>query len=330
MSVINDEIILSISIPTFNRAAYLKRCLESLFILNNCKDLPVEISVYNNASTDNTDEIVNSFIEKNYPIRYTKIPDAVDGNLNIYQCYKKARGRYVLCLGDDDVFVANTIAGIINYLKHNDIGVLYLSSANVNLNTYKKYFAGNLEIEVNTDSYNFFKKMNFMVTFISTSIISNPQLNEVNSPEKDYLNFYQVPLILQQIFAGKNNATCKNIVLHAEVLNSGSYNLIDVFLVNLNKVIDLVPELNEMQKKYITRVINKELLTGFFPFFLYNIRTKNKYMETSQSLNLLHEFYKKSFYYYIFVYPIYKFPFPLAVIAKKINGGYLILKKKFG
>jgi abequosyltransferase len=205
MSAIDDSIVLSISIPTFNRAPLLKRCLESLFVLNKAKDLPIEVSVYNNGSADNTDEVVRAFIADGYPIRYTHVSPAINGNLNIYQCYQKARGRYVLCLGDDDAFVANTLDKIVQYLSTADIGVFYLSTHNINTNTYQVPFTGTLRCKTYTEAESFVRASNIMVTFISANIIRNPQLADDAPPADDYLNFYQVPLILGQIFARPTN-----------------------------------------------------------------------------------------------------------------------------
>ena len=53
---------LSICIPTFNRGDFLKRLLVD--ILENERSHEVEIVISDNASTDNTDEVVEFFKDK--------------------------------------------------------------------------------------------------------------------------------------------------------------------------------------------------------------------------------------------------------------------------
>ena len=81
-----NNIILTISIPTYNRAIYLERCLHS--ICNQLtSNIPVIIKVYDNDSTDNTYEVVKSFMDKYSQITYTKNEKNIGPDLNIGQCY---------------------------------------------------------------------------------------------------------------------------------------------------------------------------------------------------------------------------------------------------
>jgi glycosyltransferase involved in cell wall biosynthesis len=58
------EILLSICIPTYNRATYLKICLDSIMQQMHT-DYPIEIIVSDNFSTDNTLNVVSEFL--NHP-----------------------------------------------------------------------------------------------------------------------------------------------------------------------------------------------------------------------------------------------------------------------
>ena len=49
---------LSICIPTFNRARYLKNCLQSIISIKKPSLLDFQICISDNGSTDNTTEIV--------------------------------------------------------------------------------------------------------------------------------------------------------------------------------------------------------------------------------------------------------------------------------
>ena len=69
-----DKPLLSICIPTYNRAEFLKDALDSILrqINENNKD-KVEICISDNASEDNTEELVEEYQKKSpIPIIYHK------------------------------------------------------------------------------------------------------------------------------------------------------------------------------------------------------------------------------------------------------------------
>ena len=60
---------LSIIVPTYNRANYLKECLDSIINQNYPN---IEVIVTDDNSTDNTKEVVKEYIQK-YPfIKFVK------------------------------------------------------------------------------------------------------------------------------------------------------------------------------------------------------------------------------------------------------------------
>ncbi len=109
-----NEPLLSICIPTYNRAIFLKRLCESIFSQTDEDTLKrLEVCISDNASTDNTGVIVNEFSSQ-YPGNITyKINDKNYGAVyNLFQVLRTAKGKYLLCIGDDDIF----IDGAVSYL----------------------------------------------------------------------------------------------------------------------------------------------------------------------------------------------------------------------
>ena len=58
--------LLSICIPTYNRAEYLKKTLESIVWQRDFLSKDVEVVISDNCSTDDTASVVAKFVEK-YP-----------------------------------------------------------------------------------------------------------------------------------------------------------------------------------------------------------------------------------------------------------------------
>jgi len=93
---------LSICIPTYNRAAYLAQCLESVIqALFGYEDV-VEIIVSDNCSTDNTEKILADLQAKNTLLKVWRNNENVGGDRNILLAGMRGRGEYVWILGDDD------------------------------------------------------------------------------------------------------------------------------------------------------------------------------------------------------------------------------------
>ncbi|WP_157697817.1 glycosyltransferase family 2 protein, partial [Caballeronia calidae] len=101
---------LTIAIPTFNRARYLRINLQRL-----AEEMPstlsgkVEILVSDNHSTDETPTIVADAIHAGLVLRYIRNERNLGSDANIAQCFNEARGDYIQILGDDDIYVRGTL-----------------------------------------------------------------------------------------------------------------------------------------------------------------------------------------------------------------------------
>lgn len=122
--------LLSICIPTFNRAGYLRDALESIAV--QLRDDPtlkreVEVVVADNASTDNTEGTARSFAGAFDHFRYIKNPTNVgfDGNVNI--AVRAASGVYGWYLGDDDAVIRGALVHILDLCREGRQTVIGLS-----------------------------------------------------------------------------------------------------------------------------------------------------------------------------------------------------------
>jgi glycosyltransferase involved in cell wall biosynthesis len=114
---INTSPILSITIPTYNRAQYLKENLEA--ILKQITDYAskIEIIVNDNASTDNTSSVITDLAEKyKFPIQYHRKDKNVCFKDNFADVTSKATGKYLFLLGDDDILSPDFFKIIFPYL----------------------------------------------------------------------------------------------------------------------------------------------------------------------------------------------------------------------
>lgn len=114
---------LSIAIPTFNRSNYLKELL--VCIRNGVVGLEgnVEISISDNASEDDTLQVVRMF--NGLRIQYNRNTHNVGPIENVIQACKRSTGTYVLLMADDDLFCQDALANLISRIQVNrQIGVM--------------------------------------------------------------------------------------------------------------------------------------------------------------------------------------------------------------
>ncbi len=152
--------LLSISVPTYNRAHYLEDCLNSVKIqldLNPAlKDL-IEVVVSDNASTDTTKEVAEKY--RKYFTHYTYVVN--EKNLgfdpNVLSSVKNATGTYCWYLADDDVMVNGSLDYVVEKLLTNKYDVITVESAPITSIDYRdrKVF-NDSDIFQTTDPDNFF------------------------------------------------------------------------------------------------------------------------------------------------------------------------------
>jgi glycosyltransferase involved in cell wall biosynthesis len=109
---------LSICIPTFNRAQYLRNALTNC-ATNFDLGFPFEIVVSDNASTDDTTQVVEEFIAQGMPIRYHRRPVNHGSLANLSCAFNHAVGEYLLYLADDDLLIADGLKEAVAYLDKN-------------------------------------------------------------------------------------------------------------------------------------------------------------------------------------------------------------------
>jgi abequosyltransferase len=161
------SILLSICIPTFNRAKYIEQTLKSIIPKINKN---IEIVIYDGASSDNTDEIIQQYTIKYKNIIFYKAlkNGGVDGDYA--NCIEMARGKYCWLMSSDDIIFNNTLDKIISNLKSEaDIYLFNRTEADLNMEAQSRQFwlkpnIGNKLFKIHTkdDLMNYFGLVNMV------------------------------------------------------------------------------------------------------------------------------------------------------------------------
>lgn len=109
--------LLSICIPTYNRSACLRECLESLLVSARGYEDRIEIVISDNASTDDTSDVVSEFQQRNPFIRYHRNESNVGSEPNRYIVVSLATGKYIWIFSDDDKVTEQAVAAIFKRIE---------------------------------------------------------------------------------------------------------------------------------------------------------------------------------------------------------------------
>jgi glycosyltransferase involved in cell wall biosynthesis len=91
--------LVSVGLPTFNRARSLRRAIESV----RAQDYPnLELIISDNGSTDDSQALCTKYAAADKRISYHRHAANLGAHANFLTVLEKARGRYFMWLGDDD------------------------------------------------------------------------------------------------------------------------------------------------------------------------------------------------------------------------------------
>lgn len=263
--------LLTIAIPTWNRAKFLEHNLNQL--RSEMKTIPagiVEIMVSDNCSHDNTAEVVANAIATGLPIRYLRNEKNIGWGGNFCQCFEKAEGQYVLLLGDDDLLVDGALKLLIERASSKNYGVICLRPYGFD-NEFRNEYPGNFGNEKSyTDAGEFLVGIGALMTMISACVVNRELLRGL--PMKEYFSsdLAHLYLVLHAALQAKENLFINKYLVACKRNNSANYDFAEVF----------VDQLWDILQSYQSRglgihalsLIETRMLFSYYPFYLLLIR----------------------------------------------------------
>lgn len=125
----------SIIIPVFNAEKYLSRCIDSV-LSQTCPGL--ELILVNDGSTDQSEEIINSFIHDNRIVYLKQKNKGVSTARNLG--LSRASGEYIIFVDSDDCLVSETLNKRIAQAEKADLLISnYYQMKDVDVKEKKEY-----------------------------------------------------------------------------------------------------------------------------------------------------------------------------------------------
>lgn len=234
--------LVSICIPVFNHADLVWRTIESC-IHQTYRN--VEIVVVDNASTDNTREVVLGYVNWDKRVKYFRNDTNIGSGRNFLKCVERASGEFVQPLGSDDWLSKNYIEESVNQFSLHPEAAAILT--NVLTFAFQKdnnsfRFLDEMLIRPGTHSAEWFFRGIYFGGVGGTGFISLMRREDVVGALKKVLenpiNFIQrgglpepfdMPIFLEVLakyrlfFVTKNSAYIKSVHGHAHVGLQGDF-----------------------------------------------------------------------------------------------------------
>jgi abequosyltransferase len=308
-----DRPLLTIAIPTYNRARYLSALLHSLSEQVG-NDSRVELLISDNASSDETPALIDSLKDKGALCRYIRNQENIGPDKNFLQCYTEASGKYVWIVGDDDMVLPGAVERIVSQLSTEDYDLVYVNS--VFLNGESPLPAGLTRVTrplVYTDSVAFARRIHVFFTFISGNIVNKNRIEKIaHKPFSELLNtnLIQLSWTYTALQLHQKSLYFEDRLIVATGGNTGGYGLFRVFGERLSKITQ-----EWLEDPALRRVILNGTLRFFFPSFLLEAKKSalGSFVKEDPD-NTLRPYFGNNLRYWIFVYPLIVLPVSLGRI----------------
>lgn len=287
----NKQPLLSICIPTYNRASFLHTSLCRLQ-QGITAEMNIEVLISDNCSPDETPDVVNVAMDNGLECTYIRNDSNIGPDGNFLQCFHKAKGKYIWLCGDDDYLIPENLKQLYDTLKSGEYGLVELCQ---NKSQY------GLQPKVFSDSGDFLSQIHVYVTFMSSNIFRKDAVSIIDGEKYKGSNLIHVPYFLTSATMGLPNVMYYPQILEtgADSNNNGGYNLFQVFCENLLTIIHEKVEdgkLTERQFKCIKKSIFCKWMISYYAQFFFRHDYGNFMMENAKAI--LHKWYGAEVYYY--------------------------------
>ena len=252
---------LTVVIPTYNRAMHLSRLLTALTVELQGLEGKVQVILSDNASTDHTHLVINSFVALNPEVHLIQHIKNVGPDANFLSCIAAVKSEYVWIIGDDDLPQKGVLKTVVELLERDAIDLLYMQSdwhRNLDDMPASKFIASMINVD-KVSRTEFARDVNVWLTFISGMIFNLKRLYElesnINLRRFNNTSLVQLGWVLPLLMRGENFRIIREYAILATSNNTGGYKPYQVFAQNLPRITKAICLQDSQEYGHITRVL---------------------------------------------------------------------------
>lgn len=312
---------LSICIPTYNRAGYLKECLNSILIAVAGYEREIEIVISDNASTDGTGDVIRAFQGTHPWIRYHRNEKNIGADRNIYAVATMGEGEYIWVIGDDDKIEPEAIERVFEKSSSGyKLVICNYSIWDKSFSIMKKKDGLHIGKDQSFEDRNeLLKRCNLHLGYISSVVIDRATFFKLTHDEYWKFIDYGFPF-MYAIYAGIAQENCRAVYISDPIVcnrseNSGSYDWYKFVIAGSSLILEAL-----LSKGYARDAVfytKHKVLTDFIvPNILY-VKLRDDYDQT-RVIDLMLHHYKNDWLFWIVCIPAWLIPAFLVRSARKI------------
>jgi glycosyltransferase involved in cell wall biosynthesis len=312
------EILLSICIPTYNRASYLEKCLQSI-VQQAGNNGQVEVLISDNVSNDNTREVCERFVRQFDNVKYFVNETNIGADQNIIRVLKIANGKYLKLLNDYCEFSEGGLLKVLEIVTN------HASTREVLFFPNGVSYLKKKEFHYSTGLDGFLKIASFWSSWIGAVGFWKEDFHMViETYQFKTTNFLQTELLFESVLLKKKAVTySRSFMVAHEVINKKTgYNFFELFIESyFNTYITSLRK--ERKISWLAYYREKNKFFADFIFFWYkNVKIKNRHstdISPKGVEGLVFKTYKYDpiFYLYLIFLPFYLLSFYIKKALRK-------------
>lgn len=320
----NNKPLLSICISTYNRESNLKISIDSIVKQKEFQNGTVELVISDNGSTDNTQHIIQEYQTKYDNIIFSRNDNNI-GVSNFSKVLGLGHGKLLKLSNDTQVYEEDALRKLCEIVEKfkGEKPLLFFSNGYLTKSKSQSFFEKTREVPLfcnnncfykSIDAEQFFYKASYWITY---SVYFSMWKNDFSDIGCDLsgieTEIWQTKKICQLLKKRNKAVIIPDKLFHVQMpkKKNVSYGIFHVFYDNL---------LTMMKEYYNSGLISsscidwieKDLLFGYFPFWLYSWEEHNstfQFSNTESLKELIYNKYSKKEYFRDFVryYKFYSF-----------------------
>jgi abequosyltransferase len=300
--------LLTLAIPTYNRGVFLRQFLDSVrdqLRLNS----EVELIVSDNASTDDTHEIMKEELRLGTRLTYIRNPENIGSDANFLQCYERASGKYVWVMGDDDVLAPYALRRIVECLSAEEYDLVYLTPFGFEGSYAPPGNPAPTRAKVRTfnDPEPFVRRVHFFFAMISANIVNKDRVESISHEPFSKLvgsNLIHLGWIFTALRGHRRSLLLDEKLIGYRCENTGGFGVCRVFGPALSEVAGQwlnVPKLSKL--------ISNGALQRHIPPHLFGVKRQTGHPFLREDAHaILSKAFGKNIRYWICDYPLIVLP----------------------
>jgi abequosyltransferase len=270
-----DGAVLTIIVPTCNRAVCLKNLLNALRQELSGLAGQVVVVIGDNASSDKTPEITAEFAAHWSDTHVLRHATNLGAEENFCRCIEQVRTPYFWIIGDDDLPRAGFVTALLTLLAEEHPDLVYLSShwtQALPARDEHEFLVWPLKA-ISMDQLAFARSVHVWMSFISGCIVKRELAPDDALRRFVGTNLVQLGWVMEALRNGEKFVYVRDQSVYATAGNTGSYPVLKVFGQNFQRITRQMFNADHASRVVAENIIDRTSI-AFLPDLVWSFRNE--------------------------------------------------------